>query len=180
MKTIKRFFAELRIFICNRWVSRLPSRTLRMLFYRSGMKYAIGDKSYIFLDCTFDCTVHFSLGNNSVINTKCRLDNKGGIFIGSNVSISQEVMILSADHDLNSPHFTGRERPVYIEDYAWIGSRAIIMPGVTIGKGAVIAAGAVVSRHVEPYAVMAGIPAKKISTRPTDLTYQLNYSRLFQ
>jgi acetyltransferase-like isoleucine patch superfamily enzyme len=151
-----------------------------MAFYRRVMKYHIGQKSYIFLDCTFDCTVHFAMKNNSVINTKCRLDNKGGIFIGENVSISQEVMILSADHDLDSPAFIGRERPVYIEDYAWIGSRAIIMPGVTVGKGAVVAAGAVVTRSVEPYTVVAGVPAKKIRMRPEGINYQIDYSRPFQ
>lgn len=180
MKTVKRFFSELRIFVCNRWVSRIPSRTFRIFFYRRIMKYDIGRQAHIFLDCTFDCTINFSLKNNSVINTKCRLDNKGGIYIGQNVSISQEVMILSADHDLNSPDFTGHERPVYIEDYVWIGSRAIIMPGVTIGKGAVVAAGAVVTRNVDPYTVVAGVPAKKIKTRTADINYQINYSRLFQ
>ena len=180
MKTLRRIIAEFRIFLCNRWVSRVPSRRFRLLFYRKIMKYGIGRQSSIFLDCTFDCTVHFSMKSNSVINTKCRLDNKGGIHIGQNVSISQEVMILSADHDLDSPDFAGRERPVYIEDYAWIGSRAIIMPGVVIGKGAVVAAGAVVTRSVAPYTVVAGVPAKKIRMRPEHITYQLNYSRPFQ
>lgn len=177
---MRRILAELRIFVCNRWVSRIPARRFRLYFYRHVMKYDIGAQSSIFLDCTFDCTVHFSMKSNSVINTKCRLDNKGGIFIGSNVSISQEVMILSADHDLDAPDFAGRERPVYIGDYVWIGSRALIMPGVTIGKGAVVAAGAVVTRNVEPYTVVAGVPAKKIRMRLTNLTYQLNYSRPFQ
>ena len=177
---MRRIISELRIYICNRWIARLPSRTIRMLFYRKVMKYAIGKQSFIFMDCTFDCTVNFGMKNNSVINAKCRLDNKAGIYIGENVSISQEVMILSADHDPDSATFAARDRAVYIEDYVFIGSRAIIMPGVTIGEGAVVAAGAVVTRSIEPYVVVAGVPAKVIKTRPTNLNYKINYSRLFQ
>nr|WP_224746266.1 acyltransferase [Mucilaginibacter glaciei] len=144
------------------------------------MKYGIGHNTAILMDCTFDCTQHFSIGNNSVVNTKCRLDNKSSITIGNNVSISQEVMILSADHDPDSATFTSRNLPVVIEDYVFIGSRAIIMPGVTIGYGAVIAAGALVKENVEAYAIVGGVPAKFIRKRNTELSYQLSYRRLFQ
>jgi acetyltransferase-like isoleucine patch superfamily enzyme len=177
---MRRIISELRIFVCNRWVSRLPSRTFRMLFYRKIMKYSIGKESFIFMDCTFDCTVHFSMKNNSVINTKCRLDNKAGIHIGENVSVSQEVMILSADHDPSSATFAARDKAVYIEDYVFIGSRAIVMPGVTIGKGAVVAAGAVVTHNVEPYTIVAGVPAKFIKHRSQYLNYTIKYSRFLQ
>jgi len=177
---MRRIISELRTFICNRWIARLPSRTIRMLFYRKVMKYAIGKQSFIFMDCTFDCTVNFGMKNNSVINTKCRLDNKAGIYIGENVSISQEVMILSADHDPDSACFAARDKVVHIEDYVFIGSRAIIMPGVTIGEGAVVAAGAVVTRSVEPYVIVAGVPAEVIKARPRNLDYKIKYSRLFQ
>src|SRR3954465_12973172 len=121
---MRRIISELRIFICNRWVTRLPSRTLRLFFYRKIMKFKVGKESYIFMDCSFDCTVNFSMKNNSVINAKCRLDNKAGIHIGENVSISQEVMILSADHDPDSETFAARDLTVYIDDYVFIGSRA--------------------------------------------------------
>ena len=176
---MQRFLSELRIYICNRWVSRLPSHTLRLLFYRHVMKYTIGKNSAIFLDCTFDCAKNFSLGKNSVINGKCRIDNKSSITIGENVSISQEVMILSADHDMDSPDFRGRERPVKIEDYVWVGSRAIILPGITVGKGAVVSAGPVVTKNVEPFSVVAGVPAKMKRTRKKGINYQLSYRRRF-
>lgn len=177
---MRRFLAELRIFICNRWVSRIPSHSVRLFYYRRVMKYNIGPGAAILMDCTFDCTQNLSIGPNTVINGKCRLDNKGGISLGQNVSISHECIILSADHDLDSRDFAGRERPVTIEDYAWIGTRAMIMPGVTIGKGAVVAAGAVVTRDVAPYNVVAGVPAKMIRQRTEDLNYQLSYRRLLQ
>jgi len=151
-----------------------------MFFYRKIMKYNIGKESFIFMDCTFDCTVNFSMKNNSVINAKCRLDNKAGIHIGENVSVSQEVMILSADHDPDSNTFAARDKEVHIEDYVFIGSRAIVMPGITIGKGAVVAAGAVVNHNVEPYTIVAGVPAKMIRSRHSNLNYKIKYSRFLQ
>ena len=174
------FLSELRLYICNRWVSCIPSHAIRLCFYRVIMKYKIGKNAAIFMDCTFDCATNFSIGKNSVINAKCRLDNKSTITIGENVSVSQEVMILTADHNLNSPDFMGRGNPVIIEDYVWIGSRAVILPGCIIGKGAVIAAGAVVTKHVAPFTVVAGVPAVLIKERTSSLTYQLSYRRLFQ
>lgn len=177
---MRHFLAELRIYICNRWVAAIPSHTIRQFYYRSVMQYSIGEGTAILMDCTFDCTRHFTIGKNSVINGKCRLDNKSSITIGNNVSISQEVMILGADHDPDSPDFTARDLPVVIEDYVFIGSRAIILPGVTIGKGAVVAAGAVVNKNVEPYQIVGGVPAKFIRMRSEDLRYKLSYRRLLQ
>ena len=144
------------------------------------MKHKIGNNTFIFMDCTFDCAGNFTIGKNSVINGKCRLDNKANITIGENVSVSQEVIILTADHDMDSPYFSGRTNPVIIEDYVWIGTRAVIMPGCVIGKGAVVAAGAVVTKSVQPYEVVAGVPAKVIKTRSADLQYKVFYHRLFQ
>ncbi len=132
------------------------------------------------MDCVFDCKNGFVMGDNSVINAKCRLDNRGNIIIGNNVSISQEVIILTADHDFNSPDFASRNKPVVIEDDVWIGTRGIILPGCTIGKGAVVAAGSVVTKDVPAFSVVAGIPARIIKTRNNDLNYKLSYRRLFQ
>lgn len=63
---------------------------------------------------------------------------------------------------------------VVIEDRVWLGANVIVLPGVTIGEGAVCCAGCVVTRDVEPYAVVAGIPAKKVNERPKDLKYEFN------
>jgi maltose O-acetyltransferase len=144
------------------------------------MKFKINYGSSIFMDCVFDTTGNFTIGTNSVINAKCRIDNRGKITIGDNVSISQEVVILTADHQLNSPGFEGQVRPVTIDNYAWIGTRAMILPGCIIGKGAVIAAGAVVTKSVPPFSVMAGVPAKFVRSRNENINYQFSYRRLFQ
>ena len=88
------------------------------------------------------------------------MGGEGGITIGNNVNISSFTIMLGGWHDLDDPTFAAELRPMVIEDYAWIATRATIMAGVRIGRGAVVAAGAVVTRDVPPYAVMAGVPAK--------------------
>jgi acetyltransferase-like isoleucine patch superfamily enzyme len=173
------FFSEFRLYLCNHLLCRIPSHTIRLWFYRKIMNFSIGKNSTVLMHCSFDAAKGFSIGSNSVINGKCRLDTRGHIFIGSNVSISEEVIILTADHDMNTPDFAGRNDGVVIEDYVWVGTRATILPGISIGKGAVIAAGAVVTKDVAPYTIAGGVPAKTLGTRHTDLQYQLSYRRLF-
>jgi acetyltransferase-like isoleucine patch superfamily enzyme len=82
------------------------------------------------------------------------------LLVGDNVVINDDVKILTGSHDINSPHYEHVFKPVHIDDYVWVASNAIILQGVTLGKGCVVAAGAVVSKSVEPYEVVAGNPAK--------------------
>lgn len=167
------------LYVCNRIVTKVPSHTLRLAFYRNVMGYQIGTQSYIFMDAWFDAEKQFSLGANSVINQRCRLDNRGGITIGSNVSISSDTIILTADHDPQSSNFAGRIKSVVIGDFVFIGTRALILPGVTLGKGCVVAAGSVVTKDVPAFTIVAGVPAVKIGQRTEDLHYAINYDRLF-
>lgn len=167
------------LFLCNKIVGHLPSHALRKLFYRGVMRFRIGQGSYIFSGARFDARGSFTLGADSTINDHCRLDNRGGIVIGDNVSISSETCILTADHDPQSPIFAGRERAVHIEDYVFIGTRALILPGVKIGRGAMVAAGAVVAKDVLPLTIVAGCPAKEIGRRDSTLDYRVAYCRLF-
>jgi len=74
---------------------------------------------------------------------------------------------------------TSIHKPVVIEDYAWVATRAMILPGVTIGQGAVVAAGSVVTKDVEPKSIVAGNPARCIRERKGIQRYTLNYARLF-
>jgi maltose O-acetyltransferase len=176
---IKRLYFDGILYLTNRVVSRIPSHVIRLFFYRSCLGLEIGTNSNIFMDVWFDSKKNLNMGKNSVINQKCRLDNRGRITIGENVSISSEVCILTADHDLQSCDFTGRICPVTIEDYVFIGTRAMILPGVTLSKGCAVAAGAVVTKSVPPFTIVAGVPAKPIGIRPTNLQYRLSYRRLF-
>lgn len=170
-------YLEILLYVCNRLVAVVPSHLLRLLFYRRLMKMEIGRDTYIFMDAWFDTKGNFRIGNNSVINQKCRLDNRGGIRIGDNVSISAEVTILTADHNVDSALCEGRVRGVTIGDYVFIGTRAMLLPGVRVGEGAVIAAGAIVTRDVEDYLIVAGVPARPIRKRPRGLKYTVKYDR---
>ena len=79
------------------------------------------------------------------------------------------------------PGFRAIAQPVIIEDYVFIGPRAIILPGVTLGKGAVVAAGAVVTKDVEPFSIVGGVPAKVIGERePKELHYRLGRAAWFR
>ena len=176
----KRIGSELRLYLCNEWVARFPSHRLRRLFYRRVMRFSIGPDSSIFMRCEFDSSQGLRVGEQSVINAKCRLDTRGGISIGNKVSLSQEVIVLTGYHDVATSSFAGREKPVVIEDYVWVGTRAMILPGVTIGRGAIVAAGAIVTKDVAPYTVVAGVPAQFVKMRPTELDYPTVYQRLFQ
>ncbi|HEY9637595.1 MAG TPA: acyltransferase [Coleofasciculaceae cyanobacterium] len=179
LNTVKRIYFDGLLYLTNRVVAHIPFHFIRLSFYRYCLGLQIGTASYIFMDAWFDAKKNFKLGKNSTINQKCRLDNRGFITIGDSVSISAEVCILTADHYPQSPDFSGGVSPVTIEDYVFVGTRAMILPGVTLGKGSVIAAGAVVTKDVAPFTIVAGVPAKPIGNRRSDLDYSASYHRLF-
>ena len=114
------------------------------------------------------------IGKNTHINRKCFFDAHAGISIGDNVLISPQVNLLTGEYDISISNFPGVFRPIKIGDYVWIGVNATILQGITIGEGAVVAAGAVVTKDVEPYTIVGGVPAKKIGMRPQDLKYISN------
>ena len=177
MKTI---VSEFRLYLCNHFISHIPSSKFRLWFYRDVMGFKISKGSFIFLGCKFDCTKGLVIGKNSVINARCRLDNRGGIDIGENVSVSSDVIILTAEHDMDTHDFAGRNKKVIIEDYVWIGTRAMVLPGITVSRGALIAAGSIVTKDVPAFSVVAGVPARFIKKRPENINYNASYSRLFQ
>ena len=179
MDITKQVLSEGLLYVANYILNYIPFHFVRLGFYRIVFQFDIGSDSVIFMGAWFDTKKNLKIGNNSIINQKCRLDNRGGITIGNNVSISAEVCILTADHDLQSCDFVGRTRSVIIEDYVFIGTRAMILPGITLGKGCAVAAGAVVTKSVAPFVIVAGVPAKPIGKRQTNLQYHLNYRRLF-
>lgn len=114
-----------------------------------------------------------SIGSYCNVNKHCILDGRGSLTIGNNVDIALDVHIWTEQHDYNNPEFRAITAPVYIRDYVWIASRATILPGVTVGKGAVIACGAVVTKDVPEYSIVAGVPAKVIGKRNPNFNYRL-------
>lgn len=167
------------LYVCNLVVASFPSARLRKLFYQRVMQVEMAPGVFIHSGLWLDCRRQLVIGENSVINQRCRLDARGYITIGRNVSISPEVHIITADHDISTDDIGGRNRPVKIEDFVFIGSRATILPGVTIGEGAVVAAGAVVTKSVGPRELVAGIPARKIGMRTSAFNYNTKVVRHF-
>ncbi len=99
------------------------------------------------------------------IGPKVLLDGRCGLSIGKSAVIAYEAIIWTLNHDYNDIHFAAKGGPVKIGEYAWICSRSIILPGISIGKGAVVASNAVVTKDVPDYAIVAGVPAKIIGHR---------------
>ncbi len=161
-------------YMVNSVIPHIPFWSWRRFYLRRiGMK--IGEGSFIMKKNYFINANLISIGKHSHINTQCILDGRGGLTIGSSVSISHRVNIMTGSHDYKSKNFQGIFKPIVIEDYAWIGVGATILQGVTIGKGAVVCAGAVVTKDVPEYTIVAGVPASSIGTRPKDLDYQCKW-----
>lgn len=170
-------FAALLFHIGNNVAMKQWSYRLRHWYWRKlGLK--IGRDSSIAMHC-FVTGNRITIGDNTVINRFAYLDGRVPLYIGNNVNISHYTLIQTLTHDPQNPDFICLEKPVAIMDHAWIGARAIIMPGVTVGEGSVVAAGAVVSKDVPPYTIVAGIPARKIGERSRDLRYRSRYFPYF-
>ncbi len=158
-------------------VGWLPSHGLRILCYRYLLRVAIGRHTSIHRGCRFYRPSWTRIGTHTVINRDVLLDGRMGLVIGDNVSISEGVAVFTLEHDPNSAGFANRGAAVHIADRVFIGARAIILPGVAVGEGAVVAAGSVVTHNVPPYSIVGGVPARPIGQRMQNLTYQLNYRK---
>lgn len=155
-------------------VGLVPSHHIRRFVYRV-LGAEIG-KNVVFHFRTEVRGLHrLKIGDGTIIGDNALLAAQRGLTIGKNVNLSSNVSIYSGAHDHRDPYFRSTPattRPITIGDRVWIGSNAIILTGVNIGEGAVVCAGCVVTKDVEPYAVVAGIPAKKVNERPRDLRYE--------
>ena len=161
-------------FVGLQGIGKIPSQTIRNYFYIKHFGLKLGENSVVYGSSHLREPHKIIIGNHSSIGDSCVLDGRSGLTIGNSVNISTGAWIWTLQHDPNDPNLTATGAPVVIEDYAWISSRTTILPGVTIGKGALVAAGAVVTKSVEPYTIVGGVPAKKIGDRNKDLNYRLN------
>jgi maltose O-acetyltransferase len=173
--TFKSFAGSVMAFFYNHGIGRLPFRVLRSAYLRFWLGL-MDQGTGVQMNCRFLNGRKIFLGQRNVINWGCVLDGrKFSIRTGNDVSIGPEATILTLGHDPQSPDFADCGGDVIIGDRVWIAYRAIILPGIIIGEGAVVAAGAVVTRDVEPFAIVAGSPARKIGERSRDLRYELNF-----
>lgn len=191
-----RILIDFWVFLCT-LTGLIPSHTVRLFLYRYLFRIKIGKDSYIHWLARFNNPAGVTIGHNTVIGNDAFLDGRykrsgrsylrdffspsvRPLRIGNNVSIAGEVRIFTMQHDIDDPNFVEVEGDVVIDDYAVIGTRVTILPGVHVGRGAVVASGAVVTRDAEPYSLLGGVPAKHIRYRSKDLRYKLKFARLFQ
>jgi len=161
-------------------VGYIPFHHVRRFYYRFyGMHIGKGSAIHIGLRLYDPRGIH--IGEDTIVGEFVVLDGRDRLTIGNHVDIASEVMIYNGEHDVHDDHFKGIFAPVVIEDYVFIGPRAIILPGITIGKGAVVGAGAVVTKDVKPFDIVGGVPAKVIGERKNkDPHYKLGRAAWFR
>jgi maltose O-acetyltransferase len=176
---ISNYFLDFKLMLL-RWVGYIPFHTIRNMKYKFfGMK--IGKGSTIHMWANFFNPKNIKIGEDTIIGDHAFLDGRDKLIIGNHVDIASSVMIYNSEHDLSKDDFSAITAPVEIEDYVFIGPRVTIMPGVKIGKGAVVAGGAVVTKDVDTFTIVGGVPAKPIGERKNkNPDYKLGRARLFQ
>lgn len=172
---VKLFFTH---YIPNHIVAHIPIYKVRHLYYKLILRVKLGDGSSIHMGAFFFQS-NLIMGKNCCINRNCHLDCRGGIVLKDNVSISPECSLITGSHDVHSPNFEYIINGIIINSYVWIGTRAVILPNVEVGEGAVICAGAVVTKNVAPYTIVGGVPAKKIGDRTRNLDYSCKWTMPF-
>lgn len=158
------------------YISLIPSVCLRKFFYRC-LGCHISPKVIFHFKTEIRAPWKLKVGTGSIIGDGAILDARRGLKIGENVNLSSNVSIYTLQHDHCKPDFScqkNRNMEVKIGNRVWLGANVIVLPGVTIGEGAVCCAGCVVTKDVEPFSVVAGIPAKKVSERPRNMEYNFD------
>lgn len=118
--------------------------------YGEGKTILVGDHVFIGCNCEFNIRARIEIGDHSLIASGCR-------FIDHDHGISTRATVIARQ--------AGAEAPIVLEEDVWIGANCIILKGVHVGRGAVVAAGAVVTKSIPPYEIWGGVPARRIATR---------------
>lgn len=161
-------------YLLNTFANKIPFSQLRMALYRlAGMK--VDRTSNIMMYAFVLQAQDISIGPNCIIGPFTTLDGRATLTIGRNVNVAGEVLTIGGYHSVDSPTAEGHLGKIVIEDNAWIAMRATILPGVTVGEGAYVAAAALVNRDVEPYTLVGGVPAKKLRDRSRNVQYTLHH-----
>ena len=173
------YFLDFELMLLN-LTTLIPLHSVRNFFWKlAGMQ--IGRFSTLHTGVRVFDPRGIEVGEGTIIGYGTFIDGRDSVNIGSHTDIASEVMIYSSEHDLSSPDFSAISAPVIIGNYVFIGPRAIILAGVTISDGAVVAAGAVVTKDVPAYTIVGGVPAKQIGERKLkDPHYKLGRFKLFQ
>jgi acetyltransferase-like isoleucine patch superfamily enzyme len=162
----------------NILINKIPSHNLRIWWLRAGGA-KIGKGSSIWRNTEVLGVENLVIGDDSVIAWHCQVDARAGLIIGDHVAIASHVLIIAGSHDLMAPEFWSVSAPIYIDDYAWIASRALIGHGAHIGQGAVVTANTIVAKEIAPYKIVGGSGAKPMGERPHNLNYKVGGKGLF-
>lgn len=177
---LKPYTEGFRYYLFNNCLTYFPNYRLRRFYLRHILGISIGKGSFIHMGCFLGGN-NIIIGNNTVIGRNCYLGGSGGrLTIKNNVSITALTYIFCSSHLKDNPLFKTFYGDVTIEDRAWIGARAMILPGVHIGKGSVLGAQSTATKNIPDFTVYAGTPAKKIGVRKRNLSYTLRYHPPFQ
>lgn len=155
---------------------KIPSFRVRKFLYRYVFCMDITKKTIIYGGCEFRTPWNIHMGN-CVVSVGCIFDGRNGIFVSDNVVFGSGVHIWTEEHSINDELFRvldENRQPVVIKDRAWICSDSTLLPGVVVGKGAVVASRACVTKNCNEYTVYGGVPAKKIGERNKNVSYELN------
>ena len=177
---IKEWFLGFIKYIFRVFIMNLPIYRIRYFFLKRVLKN-IGKNTFVAMGLDLQGRKgSISIGNNTIINKKVVLDGRGGeLIIGNNVDIGQDTNIWTLEHDPNDDYHQVKGGRVIIDDYVWIATRVTILPGVKIGRGAVIASGSIVTKDVSEMTIVGGVPAKLIGIRKSKLKYTINYRPWF-
>jgi maltose O-acetyltransferase len=150
------------------WTQRIRDYEGRRLLTRCG---ACGADVRLRMPLTIYHPEGLKLGDQIDIGEYTHIRASGGVTIGNRVLIAAGAVITSRQHPVALPRFgLTDDAPVVIEEDVWIGARAVILPGVTVGRGAIVGAGAVVTQAVAPFTIVGGVPARQIGTVPGGTT----------
>lgn len=168
---IKKVYYAINLF-GNAVVSKIPSRHIRRVFYViMGAKF--GKDTFPCRNIEFIFPKGVILGERVNIGWHANIDGRGGILVKNDTNISSHVKLITGSHDIDDDSFSADFKSIKIGSNCWIGTGAIILQGVEIGDGAVVAAGAVVTKNIPPYEVWGGVPAKFIKKRKKKMNYLL-------
>lgn len=165
----------LMLALCNSLQSCSIFFFLRHFFLRHLLKIELHPHATIHRRVTFTSRGKCQIGEGSLINHDVYLDNRKGLFIGRHVMIAQGAKLYSLGHDVHAADFAAQGGIVTVGDYACLFADCRVMPGVTIGRAAVIYPGAVVTKDVPEGAIVGGVPARVLGQRETAQNYDLNY-----
>lgn len=161
------------VLIGNTIVNKIPSRHIRKWFYQI-MGARIGKNTVLCRRVEVLLPKGLRLADRVAVGWFAELDARGGIVVDHDTNISSHVKLITGSHDVDDLNFSADFRPIEIGHHCWIGTGAIILQGVKIGDGAVIAAGAVVTKNVPPYEVWGGVPAHFIKRRQNGFKYKIS------